>query len=265
MDDDAPPTASALGSVHDADTSMTAEPASFDPSPYTFAARHQSGPPASSEASSDTANAVVVFGFSPEHEPLVRRHFAALGDVRSVTPGVGGNWLTIAYADPATALRAVRLHGEMIGPNLMIAVKLAQGGAQRGGAAAAADEARPATPSAGAVVRQAPKSPEPAIGARAAVLPAASALRRAPTSSRLFGMFAAGAEAPSSPKPALPSSAPSTPAQAAPSTPSGLRGALLDRIFGFCACSDPQAALIVSRAASRARRCIEHVGAIYTD
>lgn len=238
MDDDAPPTASALGSVHDDDVSMTAEPSSFDPSPYTFAARHQSGGPASTsstEPSSDAANAVIVFGFSPEHEPLVRRHFAALGDVRSVTPGVGGNWLTIAYAEPATALRAVRLHGELIGPNLMIAVKLAQagGGASR---AAATDEGRPATPST-AVARTVPKSPEPAIGARAAVLPAASALRRAPTSSRLFGLFAAGSEPPSSPKPALPSSAPSTPAPAAPSTPSGLRGVLLDRIFGFCASS----------------------------
>lgn len=66
-----------------------------------------------------------VFGFPSEALSMVISHFAQFGEVIATTPNTeGGNWITITYAEPWSAIRAARRNGEVLGGVLMLGVKL---------------------------------------------------------------------------------------------------------------------------------------------
>lgn len=68
--------------------------------------------------------AVNVFGFPASATDLILDFFSQFGDIVSKTPSTeGGNWVTIVYAQPWSAARAVRKNGEVLGGVLMVGVK----------------------------------------------------------------------------------------------------------------------------------------------
>lgn len=68
---------------------------------------------------------VYIFGFPSSAVDFVVEHFAQFGEILSTTPSTeGGNWVTVAYAQPWSATRAARKNGEVLGGVLMVGVKV---------------------------------------------------------------------------------------------------------------------------------------------
>jgi hypothetical protein len=89
---------------------------SADSHPPTFASTHTSSP---------EGYPVYVFGFPSSALDLVLEYFTQFGDIVSRTPSTeGGNWVTIAFAQPWSAARAARKNGEVLGGVLMVGVKV---------------------------------------------------------------------------------------------------------------------------------------------
>lgn len=94
---------------------------SNDPTASPFAS---TSAPLHSSPSSTEGYAVNVFGFPASATDLILDFFSQFGDIVSKTPSTeGGNWVTIVYAQPWSAARAVRKNGEVLGGVLMVGVK----------------------------------------------------------------------------------------------------------------------------------------------
>ncbi|BGP24413.1 nucleoporin Nup40 [Rhodotorula toruloides] len=129
VEEDAPPIAS-LNEFHSGDqpglqvdssmNSLGRSP-SNDPTASPFAS---TSAPLHSPPSSAEGYAVNVFGFPASASDLILDFFSQFGDIVSKTPSTeGGNWVTIVYAQPWSAARAVRKNGEVLGGVLMVGVK----------------------------------------------------------------------------------------------------------------------------------------------
>jgi nuclear pore complex protein Nup53 len=69
---------------------------------------------------------VVIFGYPPDKYTLTADYFRSLGD--STEPDQNAevtNCFRIGYRDPASAMRAVRKNGEVLGGSWMIGAKFA--------------------------------------------------------------------------------------------------------------------------------------------
>lgn len=128
IEEDAPPVSS-LGDYDQStnhltsalpDSSQRTSPfASSAPLPHQPSSSHATG------TSTPAGFAVHIFGFPSEAADAVVSHFSAFGDVVSVTPSAaGGNWVTLAYAQPWAAARAARKNGTILGGALMVGVKV---------------------------------------------------------------------------------------------------------------------------------------------
>ncbi|GAA6022368.1 hypothetical protein JCM11491_003237 [Sporobolomyces phaffii] len=137
MDEDAPPTASLneFEPSESSDSNFAAFRAQTDyqtHSPFSAAPASSSsllhtGTSSSTSSSSSTTYAVHVFGFPLSALDLVVDFFSQFGPIVSQTPAPcdGGNWVTLAYAEPWSALRAQRKNGEVLaGGTLMVGVKV---------------------------------------------------------------------------------------------------------------------------------------------
>ncbi|GAA5850231.1 hypothetical protein JCM9279_003572 [Rhodotorula babjevae] len=132
VEEDAPPVAS-LNEFDGADQSglqtdssmngLSRSPAN-DPTASPFASSSALAHPGSSTSSSSKGYAVHVFGFPASALELILEHFTQFGDVLSSSPSTeGGNWVTVVYAHPWSAARAVRKNGDVLGGVLMVGVK----------------------------------------------------------------------------------------------------------------------------------------------
>lgn len=127
MEEDAPP----ISSLGDFDPSTTPQDSSAQPLSASASSSHPSASASTSHAHSAPAAppaagyAVHLFGFPSEAAPAVISHFSALGDIVSSVPSAeGGNWITIAYAQPWAAARAARKNGTILGGVIMVGVKV---------------------------------------------------------------------------------------------------------------------------------------------
>lgn len=182
--------------------------------------------PSASTSASTSGRQIIVFGFPPSAESLILHHFQNLGPITYIVPpGPHGNWLTITYADSATAARAVRNHGKILGNNLMIAVRFAD-----------ITDSIPVSEDRDTALVSSPKlnsqelTVRPPSPSKGNLMPATAALRKQPTSGGLFGLFGAAG---TTPNPSQSLSKPLPSAQANVPSQSGLMNTLLDKIFGF--------------------------------
>ncbi|GAA5935565.1 hypothetical protein JCM1841_004429 [Sporobolomyces salmonicolor] len=127
MEEDAPPVAS----LHEFDSEPTPHAdlsfsglrhsPSVDPTASPFAS---TATPLHPAPNASTGYAVNVFGFPSSALELILDYFSQFGEIMSKTPSQeGGNWVTIVYAQPWAAARAVRKNGEVLGGVLMVGVK----------------------------------------------------------------------------------------------------------------------------------------------
>lgn len=84
-----------------------------------------SKPSEQSSSSSSPGYSLHLFGFPSSSLQSVLEHFSQFGEIISSIPSTqGGNWVTITYASPTSAVRASRKNGTIIGGVLMIGVKI---------------------------------------------------------------------------------------------------------------------------------------------
>lgn len=121
MEEDAPPISS-LGEYDGNDSMNSLQPdissghalsASPSDQTSTLPAQHSPG-----------GYPVYIFGFPSSALEIVLEYFGQFGEIVSSTPSTeGGNWVTVAYAQPWSASRAARKNGEVLGGALMVGVK----------------------------------------------------------------------------------------------------------------------------------------------
>ncbi|GAA5903710.1 hypothetical protein JCM6882_003393 [Rhodosporidiobolus microsporus] len=208
-EEDAPPVAS-LNEFESHDQGLHAEPAfnplrrspSGDPSSASPFSSSIALPHTSSTPSTD-GYAVHIFGFPPSALDLVLDYFSQFGEVVSKTPSPeGGNWITLAYAQPWSAARAARKNGEVLGGVLMVGVKALDEDALKRALAGAEGEAIHASSGAGTPVPRPPPtavSTPSGVGRPVNVLGPQSAFKAQPTPTRKGFLGLGGGVAPGTP------------------------------------------------------------------
>ncbi|SCZ89019.1 BZ3501_MvSof-1269-A2-R1_C40g00184 [Microbotryum saponariae] len=126
MDDDAPPISSLNEFTSDNNTLPSSLTSATNASSSPFSPTHTPLAPApSSHTTNSPGYPVHIFGFPSTSTETVLSYFSQFGSVESYkTSEEGGNWLTLIYSEPSSALRASRKNGVVLGRVLMVGVKV---------------------------------------------------------------------------------------------------------------------------------------------